>query len=184
MRKINRRKKLASKSEVLLQNHFMALQAEKEKETVTGKLSELSKAARPSPRCITTTPSKKKQWVIVVCDSLLKGTEASICYPYPQSRDVCCFPGAHIKDVTERLPDLVRPTDYYTLLLFPIGTSDTTASDLKNVKRDYKELGAAVKNLGAQAVFLSILQVREMGKERTDRIKKISKQLREWWCCE
>jgi len=36
MRKINRRKKLASKSEVLLQNHFMALQAEKEKETVTG----------------------------------------------------------------------------------------------------------------------------------------------------
>lgn len=86
--------------------------------------------------------------------------------------------------MTERLPDLVCPTDYYTLLLFPIGTSDTTASDLKNVKRDYKELGAAVKNLGAQAVFLSILQVREMGKERTDRIKKISKQLREWWCCE
>ena len=76
------------------------------------------------------------------------------------------------------------PQTTILLVLFHVGTSDTSVSNLKNIKRDYKELGAAVKNLGAQAVFLSILQVREMGKERTDRIKKISKQLREWWCCE
>lgn len=95
------------------------------------------------------------------------------------SREVCCLPGAHIKDVTERLPDLVCSTDYL-LLLFHIGTRDTAVSNLKNIHyRDYKELGAAVKNSGAQAVFSSILQFRGTGRERTNRIKKINKWLRE-----
>jgi len=38
----------------------MVLQIEKEKETITGKSSKLSKAARPPPQCITTTATKKK----------------------------------------------------------------------------------------------------------------------------
>lgn len=46
--------------------------------------------------------------------------------------------------MTERLPHLVCPTDYYPLLLFHIGTSETAVSNLKNIKRDYRELGAAV----------------------------------------
>jgi len=58
--KVNRRKKPSSKPEVPLQNHFMVLQAEKEKETVTGKSSELNKAPRPAPHCITTAAAKKK----------------------------------------------------------------------------------------------------------------------------
>lgn len=70
---------------------------------------------------------------------------------------------------------------YYLLLLFHIGTSDTAVSNLKNIKRDCKELGAAVKNSGVQGV-LSILQVRRMRRERTNRIKRINKWLREWCC--
>lgn len=58
--KVNRRKKPSSKPEVPLQNHFMVLQAEKEKETVTGKSSELKKEPRPAPHCITTAAAKKK----------------------------------------------------------------------------------------------------------------------------
>ena len=70
-------------------------------------------------------------------DSLLRGTETSICHPGPLSREVCCLPGAQIRDVTERLPDFVRPTDYYLLLLFHVGTSDTAVSNMKDSKRDY-----------------------------------------------
>ena len=61
------------------------------------------------------------------------------------------------------------------MLLFHVGTSDTAVSNLKYIKSDYKELGAAVKNSEAQVVFSSILLVRDMGRERTDRIKKINK---------
>jgi len=89
----------------------------------------------------------------VVGDSLLRGTEALICYHGPLSREVCCWPGPCIKDVTERLSDLVHPTDYHLLLLFHIGTTDIAVSNLKNTKRDYKELGAALKYSGAWVVF-------------------------------
>lgn len=82
--------------------------------------------------------------------------------------------------MTERLPNLVHPTDCYSLLLFHVGT-DIAVSNLKNIKRYYKELGAAVKNSGVQGV-LSILQVRRMRRERTNRIKRIHKWLREWCC--
>lgn len=71
--------------------------------------------------------------------SFLRGTEAPICHPDPLSREVCCMPGA-CKDEIERLPDPVRPMDFYPLLLFHIVISDMTVSNLKNIKWDYKEL--------------------------------------------
>lgn len=72
----------------------------------------------------------------VVSDSLLMGTEDPICHPDVLSREICCSSGACIKDVTEMLPDLEHPTDYYLLLLFHVGTSDTAVRNLKNIKRD------------------------------------------------
>ena len=55
-----------------------------------------------------------------------------------------------------------------------VSTRDTAVSNLKNIKKDYKELGTAVKNSGVQVVFSAVLQVRGMGNKRTVRIKKIS----------
>jgi len=43
---------------------------------------------------------KKKRRVVVVGDSLLRGTEAAVCRPDLTAREVCCLPGARIKDVT------------------------------------------------------------------------------------
>lgn len=44
----------------------------------------------------------------VVGSSLLWGTEAPICWPEPLATEVCCLLRAHIQDVVERLPKLVR----------------------------------------------------------------------------
>ncbi|KAK4822152.1 hypothetical protein QYF61_010413 [Mycteria americana] len=38
-----------------------------------------------------------KRRVIVIGDSLLKGTEGPVCRPDPLLREVCCLPGAHVK---------------------------------------------------------------------------------------
>ena len=70
-----------------------------------------------------TKSHKRKQRVLVVGDSLLRGTEAPICRPDIQSREACCLPGTKIRDITERLPQLVKSTDYYPLLLFHVGTN-------------------------------------------------------------
>ena len=89
----------------------------------------------------------------VVGNSLLRETEALICRPDTLSREVCCLLAARIRDVTDRLPSLVQSTDYYLLLLFHVGTSDTARSSLWSIKKDYRALGAAVRGSGVQAVF-------------------------------
>lgn len=51
---------------------------------------------------------------MVVGDSLLKGTEGPICQLDPTRREVCSLPGARVKDITRKLPDLVSPPPIIT----------------------------------------------------------------------
>jgi len=66
---------------------------------------------------IMTAPAKKKRRVTVLGDSLLKGTEGPIRPPDPSHREICCLPGARVRDVARKLPGLVQPPDYYALLM-------------------------------------------------------------------
>ena len=68
-----------------------------------------------------TKKTKKKRRVIVIGDSFLRGTEGPICRPDPSHREVCCLPGARVRDVAKELPGLVRPSDYYPLLVIQVG---------------------------------------------------------------
>jgi len=43
-----------------------------------------------------------------------------ICRPDPTRREVCCLPGACIRDITKKLPGLVHSSDYYPLLIFQV----------------------------------------------------------------
>ena len=94
--------------------------------------------------------------------------------------DVCCLMGAHIRDITERLPNLAQSTDYYPLLLFHMGTDDTARSSLRRIRIDYRALGEMAKDSVAQVVFLSVLMIKGKGFERDRRIWKIKKWLQDW----
>ncbi|MCQ4187457.1 SGNH/GDSL hydrolase family protein [Klebsiella pneumoniae] len=173
-----KKKQLPQNPEVPLQNRFAALQTEEVRPSTSGEAREPCKVARPAR--VITSATKKKRRVVVVGDSLLTGTEAPICRPDALSREVCCLPGARIRDVTERLPSLIRPTDYYPLLVFHVGASDTAGSSLRNIKRDFRALGSTVKGSGVQVVFSSILPVEGQGPERARRIWQVNSWLREW----
>ncbi|GAB0208750.1 hypothetical protein GRJ2_003340700 [Grus japonensis] len=103
----------------------------------------------PMPRVVT-TPTKKKRRVIVVGDSLLKGTEGPICRADPPLREVCCLPGARVKDIARKLPSLVQPSDYYPLLLLHVGGDEAETRSTKAIKRDFRLLGQSLKDSGAQ----------------------------------
>ncbi|KAK4815791.1 hypothetical protein QYF61_007231 [Mycteria americana] len=90
---------------------------------------------------LTTTFTRKKRRVIVVGDSFLKGTEGPICRTDPPLREVCCLPGARVRDVTRVLPSLVRPSDYYPLLLFHVGGDEAATRSTRVIKRDLRALG-------------------------------------------
>jgi len=88
-----------------------------------------------------TASAKKKIRVIVIGNSLLKGTEGPICQQDPSHREVCCPPGAWVRDVATKLPGLVWSSDYYTLLVMQVGGDKIAERSPKAIKRDFKALG-------------------------------------------
>lgn len=64
-----------------------------------------------SVRKISTSTIKNKKRVVVLGDSLLRGTEGPIYQLDPTHREVCCFPGAQEWDITEILSGLIQPSD-------------------------------------------------------------------------
>jgi len=100
----------------------------------------LPRTSQTAPR-ITTASAKKKMRVIVIGDSLLRETEGPICRPDPSHREVCCLPGARVRDVAKKLPGLVRPSDYYPLLVMQVGGDEITERSPKAIKRDFRALG-------------------------------------------
>ncbi|KAK4808505.1 hypothetical protein QYF61_005822 [Mycteria americana] len=99
---------------------------------------------------INTTSARKRRRVIVVGDSLLRGTEGPICRMDPPLREACCLPGAWVKDITRILPNLVQPSDYYPLLLFHVGGDEAATQSPRAIKRDFRALGQLVRDSGAQ----------------------------------
>jgi len=96
--------------------------------------------SQSAPR-ITTVLAKKKRRVILIGDSFLRGTEGLICRSDPSHREVCCLPGAQVRDVAKKFPGLVRPSGYYPLLVMQVGGDEVAERSPKAIKRDFRPLG-------------------------------------------
>jgi len=155
---------LTSPSQVPLYDRYKALDVEDQsKDDVDDSPStpEVSPRSERPTTSITTTSTRKKRQVIVVGDSLLKGTEGSICQEDPPFQKVSCLPGAWVKDIPRKLPSLVRPSDYYPLLFFPVGGNEATMHSPRAIKSDFKALGKLVRESGAHYFFLSPFSCRQ-----------------------
>jgi len=96
---------------------------------------------RQSTLCLKTASTKEERRMTVIGNSLLTGTEGSICWPDPTCREVCCLPGTQVRDISRKLSSLIHPCDYYPLLIS--GDSDEVAErSLRTIKRDFKGTGA------------------------------------------
>ncbi|KAK4816772.1 hypothetical protein QYF61_022770 [Mycteria americana] len=116
---------------------------------------------------INTTSRRKRRRVIVVGDSILRGTEGPICRTDPPLREACCLPGAHMKDITRILPSLVWPSDYYPLLLFHVGGNEAATRSPRAIKRDFRALGSLETQTAAQLECLYI-NARSMGNKQEE----------------
>ena len=85
---------------------------------------------RQSPPCLETSSVREGRREIVVGDSLLRGMEGPICRPNPTCREVCCLPGAHIRDITRKVPGLVCSSDYCPLLIVQVGSDEIAQGSL------------------------------------------------------
>ena len=78
-----------------------------------------------------------------------------------------------------KIPTLVRPKDYYPLLVFQVGSDDITRRSPKAMKRDIRSLGKVIKGSGAQIVFSSIPSVGGMDEEYR-RTQQMNLRLQDW----
>jgi len=137
------------------------------------------RTSQSSPRVMTAS-AKKKRRVIVIGDSLLRGTEGLICRPDPSHREVCCLPGARVRDIAKKVPGLVRPSDYYPLLVMQVGGDEIAERSPKAIKREFRALGRLVEGSGAQVVFSSIPSVAGNSTERGRKTHLVNSWLRDW----
>jgi len=172
--------------QVPLHNRYEALDVEDKTVDGAGVDPSTSKEAQRSegpPSHITTSSTRRKRQVIAVGDSQLRGTEGPICREDPPLREVCCLPGARVKDIARNLPRLVRPSAYYPLLLFHVGVDEVAVSSPRVVKKEFKALGRLVKESGAQVIFSLLLPAVGREVERHRQTQSINTWLRDWCHC-
>lgn len=170
-----------SPSQLPLRNRYEALEIEDQAiEDGGADPSSEMHSARHSPPRLRTSSTKKERRVIVVGDSLLRGTEGPICRPDPSHREVSCLPGARIKDIRRKLPSLVQSSDYYPLLIFQVGSDEVGTRSLRAMKNDFRALGRLVKGSGAQIVFSSIPPFAGVDEGINRRSQQINSWLRDW----
>ena len=73
--------------------------------------------------------------------------------------------------MTKRVPQLVKGTDDYPLLLFHVDTNDTTNRNLSRIKEDFKALGVPAKKLVPKSSFPPFYQLEEGGQPETDALR-------------
>ncbi|XP_019345243.1 uncharacterized protein LOC132243289 [Alligator mississippiensis] len=123
---------------------------------------------------------KKRHCVIIVGNSLLRGTEGPICHPDPMVCEVCCLPRARIQDIMVMILDLIQPSDHYPLVLIHVGTNDMPGSTPDRIMSDYKALGATLREMGSHVVFSSVLPVSRCRWCHKTCIREVNWQLWSW----
>uniref|UniRef100_A0A8B9DT06 Uncharacterized protein n=1 Tax=Anser cygnoides TaxID=8845 RepID=A0A8B9DT06_ANSCY len=169
-----------SPSHLPLYNRYEGLEHDSQNNEVDkspSQLERMPKARQPIPPIATSTVKKERR-VIVMRDSLLKGTEGPICLPDPTHREVCCLPGARVRDFAKKVKRLVQPTDYYPLLVFQAGNDEVATRSPRAIKRDFRALGRLLKRSGAQVVFASVLPIG--GIDTDKQTHHINTWLRDW----
>uniref|UniRef100_A0A8D2J4A1 SGNH hydrolase-type esterase domain-containing protein n=1 Tax=Varanus komodoensis TaxID=61221 RepID=A0A8D2J4A1_VARKO len=126
--------------------------------------------------------STGKVWrrVIVVGDSLLRGTEPAVYHPNLETREVCCLLGARIWHVKGRVEHLVRSGGHQPLLVIHVGTNDVARQGVVGTTRNFEALGKKLRELKTQVAFSSILPVRGFGPGRDRRAPEVNNWLRVW----
>ena len=165
-----------------LHNRYEALELERLGDVDVGESlsvqERLPKASQSAPHFAMSV--RKKRTAVIIGDSLLKGNEGPICRSDLSRWEVCCLPGARVRDVARNTTRLVKPSDYYPLLVLHIGNEEVGKRSSQVIKRDFRALGRLLKGSGAQVVFSSVLSVGDWDLHKRKRVDTLNEWLCKW----
>ena len=142
----------------------------------------LPKASQSAPRFATTSVRKKRK-AVIIGDFLLKETEGPVCCLDPSHREVCCLPGVRVRDFARNITRLVKPSNYYPLLVFHTGDEEVGEISPWAIRRDFRALGRFLKGSGVQVVF-SFLSVGDWDPHKRKRVDMLNDWLCKWCCAQ
>ena len=100
------------------------------------------KMAQSRTQVRTSATKNKQKGMLVIQDSLLRGTEAPICHVDHQAGLMLL--GTHIHDIKKQLPNLIKPKNYYPLLITDPDQAhsyDAATRTVQNIKKDCMPFG-------------------------------------------
>lgn len=136
-----------------------------------------SSKATPSVPYIITTFVKRERRVVVIEDSLLRGTESPICRLDSTHRKSCSFPGAWVRVIPLQFckaPWLLAVTE------FSSWQWQNNKEKSKGNQMRLQGLGTFGEGSGDQLVIFSILPVTRNNIDRIGQIRQVSMWLWDW----
>ena len=85
-----------------------------------------------------------------------------------------------MRDVARITIRLIKPSDYYSLLVFRNGNEEVSKRSSWVTKRDFRALVKLLKGSGAQAVFSSVPSVGDWDLDKKRRADMLKKWLCKW----
>lgn len=118
--------------------------------------------------------------VLVVGDSIIRGTDRAICHKDRDRRTVCCLPGARVRHIADRVDRLLGGAGEDPAVMVHIGTNDKVRGRWSVLKNDFRDLGHKLRARTSKVVFSEILPVPRATQERQREIREVNKWLKNW----
>ncbi|XP_072405191.1 uncharacterized protein [Chiloscyllium punctatum] len=143
MRKAERRQVQETPGEVPVRNKLKLLETVESDDTTSSQGGHVcpSKVAAEAER-----KSRTSHRAVVIGDSIVRGTDRGFCGSRRDLRMVCCFPGARVKDIADRVQDILKDEGEEPEVVVHVGTNDVGKKRRNILQRDFAELGRRLKS--------------------------------------
>ena len=122
----------------------------------------------------------RKSRVLVIGDSMVKGTDRRFCGKERDSRLVCCLPGARVNDVSDRVFDILKGEGNQPQVVVHVGTHDIGRKKDEDVRQNFRELGWKLRAKTNSVVISGVLPVPRDSEERNRERELLNLWLKGW----
>ncbi|XP_072928743.1 uncharacterized protein [Hemitrygon akajei] len=123
---------------------------------------------------------REEKRAVVIGYSIVRGADRRFCGEDRESWMVCCFPGARVRDISDRVQVILEREGKNPDVVVHVGTNDVGRMSEGVLRREFRELGAKLKSRTSRVTISGLLPVPRASEARNRRIIQINTWLRGW----
>ncbi|XP_055498195.1 uncharacterized protein LOC129701166 [Leucoraja erinacea] len=123
---------------------------------------------------------EKKRRTIVIWDSIVRGLDRRFCGRRQETRMVVCLPGTRVRDVSERVQDILKWEGEEPEVVVHIGTNDIGRKREAVLKGEFRELGRELRRRTAKVTISGLLPVPRDSESSNGARWRINEWMKDW----